>query len=1074
MGSDDEVQVLYSEDNGTTWNNLKTYNVSNTPSNTGVSEIISLASVTGNNVKFAFWASEGTVDDIEDYDVTITNFVIHTAPSCPQPTGLAVNNMTATEVELSWTAGGTEAAWKVIYGEAGFDPAATGTTVDATTNPFTLTGLTAETAYDVYVKADCGGELSALSSVVSFTTLPTCPAPTAVTLDAVSTNEATLSWTAGGSETTWTVIYGEAGFDVATEGSTKDVTAATVVLDALSPATTYNVYVKATCSVTDESDLTPMFAFTTGCDIVTNLPFTEDFEGSAAIPTCWTVLDEDNNSVTWYLSTVSGSNKARHSYTTGMQDGWLIMPQIALPADGEYQLKFTESGGYANDMHKHSILVSTTGKEVADFTEIWVATAFQNDDADQEVDLSAYAGQNVYIAFRYEGNNADAWMLDDIVVESTSSTCELPTDVTSSNVEETTATISWTAPATVPGVGYEYVCSTTSTAPTEDGTATEEVSVDLTDLTVGTTYYVFVRSVCTTDDKSAWTSVYEFTTQTAAPTAVTLPFEEDFENGVGDFILENGTQTNYWVHGALASQTGSCIYVTNNGTANEYTVSSTSMTHAYVPVNFDGVRDVKLSFDWLCKGEYSYGTLYDYLKVYLVPSGIDVSAGSLPDDAYQITERLADNDNVVTESVILTSQEITEDNMKLVFSWRNDYSSGSNPPASVDNISLTEITCPAPTALAANNVTATDAELSWTAGGTETAWNVIYGEAGFDPATEGTTENVTTNSFTLTNLTAETAYEVYVKSDCGNNGLSDLSDALSFTTLATCPKPTALTADNATATQVELSWTNGGAEAAWKVIYGEAGFDPATEGTTVDADANPFTLTGLVAATDYEVYVKADCGNDDLSSLSGVASFMTSCVTVTPDYTQEFVTVPPACWSRFKGLLGETLSPASFTTTTSWQADGFANDGTTGAARSNIYGSSTKDWLVSPAFDLSAGNYELKYDVAATDYNNTDPAVLGDDDKLLVLYTENGTDWNILKTYDADNTPSATGTTETIPLTMTGAEVKFAFYTESTVSGNGDNDVHIDNFIVQTVSSTCPKPTALAVSNLTANTEQSI
>ncbi|HLP55911.1 MAG TPA: GEVED domain-containing protein, partial [Fluviicola sp.] len=44
----------------------------------------------------------------------------------------------------------------------------------------------------------------------------------------------------------------------------------------------------------------------------------------------------------------------------------------------------------------------------------------------------------------------------------------------------------------------------------------------------------------------------------------------------------------------------------------------------------------------------------------------------------------------------------------------------------------------APTALTATNVTYYNADLGWTTSGDETSWTVIYGPAGFDPATSGT------------------------------------------------------------------------------------------------------------------------------------------------------------------------------------------------------------------------------------------------------------------------------------------------------------------------------------------------
>ena len=81
MGSDDEVQLLYTTD-GSSWTNLMTWNTSNTPSNTGDAIITDLSTITGTNVRFAFWATDGTTDDSEDYNVYIDNFVIREIPTC--------------------------------------------------------------------------------------------------------------------------------------------------------------------------------------------------------------------------------------------------------------------------------------------------------------------------------------------------------------------------------------------------------------------------------------------------------------------------------------------------------------------------------------------------------------------------------------------------------------------------------------------------------------------------------------------------------------------------------------------------------------------------------------------------------------------------------------------------------------------------------------------------------------------------------------------------------------------------------------------------------------------------------
>lgn len=76
MGSDDSVKLLISEDAGSTWTVLYTWDVSNTPSNTGSTiPAIDLSSYTS-VVRFAFLGSDGTVNDSEDYDFFIDNFTV--------------------------------------------------------------------------------------------------------------------------------------------------------------------------------------------------------------------------------------------------------------------------------------------------------------------------------------------------------------------------------------------------------------------------------------------------------------------------------------------------------------------------------------------------------------------------------------------------------------------------------------------------------------------------------------------------------------------------------------------------------------------------------------------------------------------------------------------------------------------------------------------------------------------------------------------------------------------------------------------------------------------------------------
>ena len=103
----------------------------------------------------------------------------------------------------------------------------------------------------------------------------------------------------------------------------------------------------------------------------------------------------------------------------------------------------------------------------------------------------------------------------------------------SSAVTSNSATVTWSATNPAPGIGYEYYVSTTNAAPTAATTPSGSVaanvnSVSLSALSPETTYYVWVRSVCSSSDSSTWSSAATFTTLCVAMT--TLPWSENFDS----------------------------------------------------------------------------------------------------------------------------------------------------------------------------------------------------------------------------------------------------------------------------------------------------------------------------------------------------------------------------------------------------------------------------------------------------------------------------------------------------------------------------------------------------------------
>ena len=119
-------------------------------------------------------------------------------PACAPPTGLAATGITNTTANIGWSG---SALVDIDYGTPGH-PAGTGTVVNAvSTNPYQITGLTAYTSYDVFVRTNCGGTFSAWVGPLNFTTqINPLSLPYAQTFDA-STIPA--GWTQQGTE--WTV-----------------------------------------------------------------------------------------------------------------------------------------------------------------------------------------------------------------------------------------------------------------------------------------------------------------------------------------------------------------------------------------------------------------------------------------------------------------------------------------------------------------------------------------------------------------------------------------------------------------------------------------------------------------------------------------------------------------------------------------------------------------------------------------------------------------------------------------------------------------------------------------------------
>ena len=151
------------------------------------------------------------------------------------------------------------------------------------------------------------------------------------------------------------------------------------------------------------------------------LPYYENFDRGNTGWNCWTITDEGDGGLYgsfWHRSDYiyhDGDIQAEHYYgCNGDQEGWLISPQISLMNVTTATLGFNTREQDVIDYEYEGVWISTTGTNPSNFTEIWTQTNPQDSWEWTEVDLSPYTGHNVYIAFKYTGDCAHIWYVDDI------------------------------------------------------------------------------------------------------------------------------------------------------------------------------------------------------------------------------------------------------------------------------------------------------------------------------------------------------------------------------------------------------------------------------------------------------------------------------------------------------------------------------------------------------------------------------------------------------------------------------------------------------------------------------------
>ncbi|MBF01449.1 MAG: hypothetical protein CMP77_15930 [Flavobacterium sp.] len=209
--------------------------------------------------------------------------------------------------------------------------------------------------------------------------------------------------------------------------------------------------------------------FDTPCDPIA-LPLTEGFEDTSFPPLCWTSFIGTNGlgaTVNWAHTTTYTNNfsagAAFVSYegvTSGQKsEDWLVTPGLILPdTDGSIELSFLERQRYDAEYNTEFYvkIATSTPSDPASYTNIASYTEANLSFGEffkRTIDITAYKGQTVYIAFVMLQNDGDEWYIDDVAVKEILPPLEVPVATEATDISTTGFTANWEA---ISGEGATY------------------------------------------------------------------------------------------------------------------------------------------------------------------------------------------------------------------------------------------------------------------------------------------------------------------------------------------------------------------------------------------------------------------------------------------------------------------------------------------------------------------------------------------------------------------------------------------------------------------------------------------
>lgn len=642
-----------------------------------------------------------------------------------------------------------------------------------------------------------------------------------------------------------------------------------VVVDGLEPNTDYYFYARSTADTCN--NWTASFVATSGERRKVDLPYYDGFEQNkygyyglmakdwygSYLPTNFSFPCLNVSKGSYY--TYKGSRSVQLSTKQGITTCYLVSPELNVDDISKCQATFYFSN--FNSSYNRALIVgvvSDVNNIAGTFVPVDTLPITKADGMlSAEVFFDNYKGTGKHVAFLADleynttlhasNKNGVIFYIDEVNIQITP-TCPEVEHIALKDISSESLTIDFFHKNNSPKyevkygpIGFDVETEGTSVVVTK-------AEATLTGLAADTEYDVYVRALCTDEDKSFWSLVNTYRT---LPEAIRdFPYNFGFENASDEaakWQFYYGENRSHWFIGVdtagvvadKANKTDGALYISADNGKTPTVAGEATGAWAYRYVYLEE-GSYTISFNWTCPGELTINTsqvlLNDHIRVGLMPATATFATSSLasvldgdgvttsvftsnyasniptPKDWIELSNTrtigvydyyylagtdsklsLADQWQIRTENIVITKEKAGY--YRLVFFWYNNKGNAKyQRSAAIDDLSIVAHSCDVPFNVKMEDITHNTAEISWSNLGTEVAPNyevkVLTTAVNPDDATKDqvafTSKVTTPTSAKISGLSFFTKYYVYVRALCSASDMSPWSEPVEFKTL---PEP---------------------------------------------------------------------------------------------------------------------------------------------------------------------------------------------------------------------------------------------------------------------------------------------